>query len=119
MKTFFLGIMLFLLSLILILPLTIANFLIVSSKGKAIGYFMSTAVNLDRFGNYEFRTLFNSILIRADSQFRFGDFEETISSVLGKNKRAGTLSKSGRMLAGLLDAIEKGHCEKSIIETKK
>lgn len=36
-----------------------------------------------------------------------------------KNKRAGTLSKSGRMLAGLLDAIEKGHCEKSIIETKK
>lgn len=119
MKTFFLGIMLFLLSLILILPLTVANFLIVSLKGKASGYFMSTAVNLDRFGNYEFRTLFNSILIRADSKFLFGDFEETISSVLGKNKRAGTLSKAGRMLAGLLDAIEKGHCEKSIIETKK
>ena len=56
-------------------------------------------------------------LIRHDSVHRFGAFEETISSVLGKNQRAGTLSSCGKMLAGLLDKIDEGHCIKSIIDT--
>lgn len=80
------------------------------------GYFMNTAVNLDRFGNYEFRTLWNAVLICKNSTHRFGDFRETISSVLGKNQRAGTLSATGRALAALLDWIDEGHCVKSIIE---
>ena len=117
MKTFVLGFILFLVSVSLLVPLTLINFAVVASRGKAKGYFMSTAVNLDRFGNYEFRTLFNTTLIRRDSAHRFGAFEETISSVLGKNQRAGTLSLCGRMLAGILDKIDKGHCVKSIIET--
>ena len=117
MKTFVLGFILFLVSVALLVPLTLINFAVVASRGKAKGYFMSTAVNLDRFGNYEFRTLFNSTLIRHDSAHRFGAFEETISSVLGKNQRAGTLSLCGKMLAGLLDKIDKGHCINSIIES--
>lgn len=117
MRTFVLGFALFLVSVVLLVPLTLINFAVVASKGKAKGYFMSTAVNLDRFGNYEFRTLFNSTLIHRDSAHRFGAFEETISSVLGKNQRAGTLSLCGKMLAGLLDKIDEGHCVKSIIDT--
>lgn len=116
MRTFVLGFILFLVSVVLLVPLTLINFAVVAARGKAKGYFMSTAVNLDRFGNYEFRTLFNSTLIHRDSANRFGAFEETISSVLGKNKRAGTLSMSGRMLTGILDSIDKDHCIKSIIE---
>ena len=117
MRTFVLGFILFLVSVALLVPLTLVNFAVVASRGKAKGYFMSTAVNLDRFGNYEFRTLFNSTLIRRDSAHRFGAFEETISSVLGKNQRAGTLSSCGKMPAGLLDKIDEGHCIKSIIDT--
>lgn len=117
MRTFVLGFILFLVSVVLLVPLTLINFAVVASRGKAKGYFMSTAVNLDRFGNYEFRTLFNSTLIRRESAHRFGAFEETISSVLGKNQRAGTLSLLGKMLAGLLDKIDEGHCIKSIIDT--
>lgn len=117
MKTFVLGFILFLVSVALLVPLTLINFAVVASRGRAKGYFMSSAVNLDRFGNYEFRTLFNSTLIRHDSAHRFGAFEETISSVLGKNQRAGTLSLCGKMLAGLLDKIDKGHCINSIIES--
>lgn len=104
-------------SVALLVPLTLINFAVVASRGKAKGYFMSSAVNLDRFGNYEFRTLFNSTLIRRESAHRFGAFEETISSVLGKNQRAGTLSICGKMLAGLLDKIDDEHCVKSIIDT--
>ena len=100
-------------SVALLVPLTLINFAVVASRGKAKGYFMSTAVNLDRFGNY----VFNSTLIRRESAHRFGAFEETISSVLGKNQRAGTLSSCGKMLAGLLDKIDEGHCIKSIIDT--
>lgn len=117
MRTFVLGFILFLVSVALLVPLTLINFAVVASRGKAKGYFMSSAVNLDRFGNYEFRALFNSTLIRRESAHRFGAFEETISSVLGKNQRAGTLSLCGKMLAGLLDKIDHGHCIKSIIDT--
>lgn len=98
MKEFILGILLFAVALALMLPLTVINFVVVALKGKGKGYFMNTAVNLDRFGNYEFRSLWNATLIRRDSVHRFGNFEETISSVLGKNQRAGTLSTTGRGL---------------------
>lgn len=117
MRIFVIGLLLFAVALLLLLPLSLINFALVATKGKGGGYFMSTAVNLDRFGNHEFRTLFNTWLIRPESVYRFGDFRETISSVLGKNQRAGTLSRSGQTLAHVLDFIDKGHCINSIIET--
>ncbi len=116
MREFILGILLFAVALALMLPLTVINFVVVAFRGNGKGYFMNTAINLDRFGNYEFRTLWNVVLIRKDSPHRFGDFRETISSVLGKNQQAGTLSATGRVLAGLLDWIDEGHCSKCIIE---
>lgn len=47
-------------------------------------------------------------------RYQFGDFRETISSVLGKNQRDGTLSKKGEILVSILDFIDKDHCKKSI-----
>lgn len=79
------------------------------------GYWLYLAVNIDRFGNYQFRSLFNAILI-AENGYRFGDFRETISSVLGKNKQQNTLSKLGRVLDRILDIIDKNHTIKSITE---
>ena len=93
---FFGGLFLFLVAWLLFLPLSLLNFLVVAVKFKDLGYFKSSAVSLDRFGN----------------------FEETISSVLGKNQRDNTLSRTGRALVWILDLIEKEHCKKSIKEFK-
>ena len=114
---FLVGLVLFLLAWALFLPLSLLNFLAVAIKFKDLGYFKSSAVNLDRFGNFEFRTLFNLVL-RKKEGYQFGNFEETISSVLGKNQRDNTLSRTGKVLVWILDMIEKEHCKKSIKEFK-
>jgi len=104
------GVILFIIAYILFLPLTIFNALNVRSKG----YFLETAINLDRFGNREFRFSLNKYLIHKDSANRFGDVRETISSVLGKNQRGQTLTKLGNVICNILDFLDKNHCQKSI-----
>lgn len=101
---------LFIIAYVLYLPLTIINWLFVNDKS---GYFKSSAINLDKFGNREFRTLFNKTLATGH---RFGDINETISSVLGKNQLTGTLTCLGKALVWILDKIDNNHVIKSIDE---
>lgn len=117
MKKFIIDVLLFLVAYILLLPLTVINFFVVSltSKDNAKGYFRSTAVNIDKFGNREFRKLWN-LTLRKDNGYEFGNPEETISSALGKNERDGTLSRIGKSLAWILNKLDKDHCKKSILE---
>lgn len=42
--------------------------------------------------------------------YLFGKQSETISSALGKNKIGGTLSRTAKFLAAILDFIDKNHC---------
>ena len=104
------GLILFLVAYLLFLPLTIFNALNVRKKG----YFLDTAINIDRFGNREFRFSLNKYLITENSPFQFGNINETISSVLGKNQMFGHLTKFGKVICKILDTIDKNHCEKSI-----
>ena len=104
------GFLLFIIAYILFLPLSVINFFVVKNKK---GYFKSSAINLDKFGNREFRTLLNKTLIREPGH-KFGDIKETISGVLGKNQRDQTLSKTGKGLVWILDKMDKNHVEKSI-----
>ena len=106
------GVILFLVAYLLFLPLTIFNALNVRKKG----YFLNTAINIDRFGNREFRFSLNKYLIKENSPFKFGNIEETISSVLGKNQRNRTLTKVGLTLVFVLDKIDPNHCLNSIDE---
>jgi hypothetical protein len=101
---------LFIIAYILYLPLSVINWLFVNDKS---GYFKSSAINLDKFGNREFRTLFNKTLIN-NKGYRFGNINETISSVLGKNQLTGTLTCLGKVLVWILDKIENDHSLKSI-----
>lgn len=114
------GILLYFIALILFVPLTIINFFVVlfnyGLKWKiANQFFYETAVDIDRFANRNFRTLWNTTL-RVKSGYRFGDDRETISSALGKNKRDKTLSKTGRVLCEVLDFLHENHCLRSIKE---
>lgn len=104
------GFLLFIIAYVLFLPLTLINYCVVKNKN---GYFKSSAINLDKFGNREFRTLLNKTLI-TEKGYQFGLISETISGVLGKNQRDKTLTKTGKSLVWLLDKLDKNHAEKSI-----
>ena len=113
------GIILFLVAISLFLPLTIINFFCVvlkyGFKWKTInGFFNQTAIDIDRFGNRNFRTLLNMTLQKEG--YQFGNINETISSALGKNKRDNTLTKTGLILCFILDSLDENHCIKSIQE---
>jgi len=111
------GILLFIVALVLFLPLTLINMVVVVWKKRTFatlnGYFYQTAIDIDRFGNHNLRTLLNQTLITSEGH-QFGDFRETISSVLGKNQGSGTLSDTGKGLVWILDTLDENHCRKSI-----
>jgi hypothetical protein len=111
------GILLYFVAIILYVPLTIVNTILVLSKYgwkfKTINnYFYQTAVDIDRFGNRNFRTLWNATLQK--NGYRFGNINETISSALGKNKINNTLTTAGKVLCFILDTLDENHCIKSI-----
>lgn len=104
------GLLLFIIAYVLFLPITIFNALNVRKRG----YLKDSAVNLDRYANREFRFSLNKYLIFDTSPDRFGNIEETISSVLGKNQLSNNLTKFGKVIVWILNKIEKNHCIKSI-----
>ncbi len=71
------------------------------------------AMSLDVFANVHASEIFNDILIKKGG-YKFGNKQETISSVMGKNQRDGTLTIIGKGLRIILDVIEYGHCILSI-----
>jgi hypothetical protein len=77
-------------------------------------YFYDMALSVDQLGNVTCKELFNDVLIVNSSTNRFGNPDETISSVLGKNKRDNTLTKGGKVLASILDKLDKNHITNSI-----
>jgi hypothetical protein len=110
------GIILYIIATILWVILTPINWLIVTFKnGLSNDYFKQTATDIDRFGNRNFRALFN-VTLRKDNGYKFGDERETISSALGKNKRDKTLTITGKIVCNILDFLDKEHCIKSIKE---
>ena len=115
------GFLLYIISIFLyliLLPVNLVVVLVKYSKEKGFfnslsGYFRVNAVSVDRFGNSAYRTLFNLTLINSNG-YKFGTKCETISSVLGKNELAGTLSKCGKVIVFILNKIQKNHCILSI-----
>ena len=75
------------------------------------GYFRETSINIDKFGNREFRALWNGALITSDSTHKFGNIEDTISGVLGHNYMTKTLTEYGKVTVFLLSPK---HCLKAI-----
>lgn len=103
----------------LLTPLAYIYGIIISIKKREFNdYNMKLAIAKDQYGNCLCRYLFNQILI-VDGGYKFGNIDETISSVVGKNKRNGTLTKIGKILDYCLDKFEKDHSIKSIDETIK
>lgn len=81
---------------------------------KITDYPFAIAHTIDILGNIVCADLFNITLIKHSGSYKFGVKTETISSVLGKNIKTKTLTRTGRLLASLLDRIDSHHCIKSI-----
>jgi len=77
-------------------------------------YFFKIAQCIDQLGNVIYRELFNDVLITTASKNAFGDNQETISSVIGKNLEDNTLSKTGIWLNKILNLIQPNHSVISI-----
>lgn len=92
-----------------------------SSKAKSLNvYFIEVALVLDEVGNVTMQHLLNDILLMNDVQtYYFGNKNETISSVIGKNSITNTLSPLGRTLNSFLNFLDKDHSLNSIIYNVK
>lgn len=76
-------------------------------------YLFNCAISDDQSGNVYMAKLFNDLLIKPGG-YRFGNPDETISSVLGKNKLTHTLTILGRGLDWILNKLDPNHSIKSI-----
>lgn len=90
---------------------------IVLVKVKTLSiFFTELALVLDEAGNVVMQHLLNdSLLIKNNNTYYFGNKKETISSVIGKNCLTNTLSSLGRLLNSFLNFIDKGHSLNSIL----
>ena len=82
---------------------------------KTNKYFRLLAISIDQMGNVAMQDLFDDLLIK-ENGYKFGDVDETISSVLGKNERMKTLSSLGRAIVSFLNFIDPNHALNSIEE---
>ena len=79
-------------------------------------YFLELALALDNAGNVLMQHLLNdTLLLKKEETYYFGNKLETISSVIGKNSLTHTLSTAGKWLNRFLDWVDKDHSLNSII----
>lgn len=116
------GLLLFIISLvlkrILELPMYLFGSIVALFKGEWDQYNTDLAIATDQYGNGLSKYLFNILLIKKTAKHKFGNIDETISSVIGKNLLAGTLTGLGRLVNIILDAIDPNHSINAIDNTE-
>lgn len=80
------------------------------SKSK---YLFNLAFSIDKLGNATLGVAMNDLL-KKKGGLSFGNYDQTISYTLGRNQQLGTLTKLGRIVAAILDFIDKDHCAKAV-----
>ena len=75
-------------------------------------YFWQISLSLDQSGNVICQDPFNDILLKPEAEVKFGNEDQTISYVLGVNKKEGHLFFAGKVLAWIINLIDKMHIEK-------
>ncbi len=103
--------------LYVLLPLVcfymLIKYLINQNTRAFVVWACKTARSIDVFFNVIGADVMIDTLIKKGG-YKFGNQKETISSVIGKNDRMGTLTRLGRFLRWLLDKIEEDHCKDAI-----
>ena len=74
-------------------------------------YFKANAQSIDQSGNVVIQYPANDILIDSDQGHLFGNADEDISGVLGKNKLKNTNLMGGKLISAGLNFIDPNHVE--------
>jgi hypothetical protein len=90
-----------------------------SSFKESTAHYKDLAIAIDQLGNVVAKYLFNDLLIKPESNAKFGNPDETISSVIGKNKLVTYLTKWGIAFDKFLNLFEKNHSIKAIEKDEK
>ena len=97
----------------LIIPVAVLFELSTLSYKKINKWFFDIAVSIDQFSNVFCRHILNKALAKGGAHL-FGCEDETVSSVIGKNKESGTLTKTGKFIADTLNKLQNNHVEAAI-----
>lgn len=81
-------------------------------------YFYQIAVSLDQLGNVTCQWLLNATLIKVGG-LCFGNEDQTVSYVLGRNKETNTLSLIGKVLVKVLNQCDTNHVENAVKNEEK
>jgi hypothetical protein len=95
---------------VLLFPIGFAIGLVPIKRNR---YLYNICICLDQLGNVVCATMFNLLLIKKNTP-SFGNPDETISSVIGKNKLNNNLTILGKLLDLLLESLDKNHTINSI-----
>ena len=82
---------------------------------KLKDYYYALAKSDDQKGNRLCEDVFNDWFIKRSATNRrdYGNIDQTVSHVTGVNEQRGNLTFMGRLLAGILNAIDPNHTDKA------
>ncbi len=104
---------------VLFVPCLLIGTVISLFKHEGNLYYKQIAIGIDHLLNVVLQHLINLTCFTKDSKHLSGNIKESVSGVLGWNKRSNTLTKFGMWWCNRLGQIEKDHVEKSIDDTIK
>lgn len=76
-------------------------------------WFKKLAISIDQFGNASAATMLN-LALRKKGGIDFGDEDDTISYVIGRNYYHGSLTIFGKIIRLILHIIDRNHVEKAV-----
>ena len=74
-------------------------------------YFHDVAFSIDQMGNVMGAPIMNDVLLKKDSEYKFGNPDFTISHVIGYNYLDGKLTRAGKFVAWCLNMVDENHVE--------
>lgn len=116
---FLLNLIAILATYILTIPCIIIGTFISICEHNNNKYYTNMAIGVDHLLNVICQHSINLTCLTKNSTHLAGNIKETISGVLGWNKKNNTLTKFGMWCCKRLNSLEKNHVEKSIDESIK
>lgn len=74
-------------------------------------YFHDVAFSIDQMGNVMGAPIMNDVLLKKEATYKFGNFDHTISHVIGYNYLDGKLTRVGKFVAWCLNMVDENHVE--------
>jgi hypothetical protein len=87
---------------ILSVPYTVIKLLITGRYGELLNWFHELAFMLDLFGNYMIKYTGSDILLKQDSDYKYGRNIKTISHVTAYNYKHNKLTLIGKFVAKIM-----------------